>query len=410
MKHNEKILLTLFVCILAGLACRSESVAEETPSTPVITLDCTADSPNCPQIELIGESPAVLPNGTESPFRGYADPSVRRDPQTGELWMAYSAPNLYAVNATRPVPGVEIHLASSKNNGETWQYQNVLWSVQPTNNPTNNEAGYINHEVANLLPVQTESGIIWYGIRLDYFLPIDGAFKNRPFDSFHLVMSQANSPSELANAESIVLSTNQTATQWNADLNLATLSPDLSSCDMWNEPALHFQNGQLFLVLRCLVFAESGLPKVDESDLVVFATTPTQNIHELEWRYVGVLASGAEAKELGGDGLTQVDLALGVDSQLLAIVSPDAWSNTEKDFVHFNCQIVEVESLDPPALKRDSHGNLLVRATITASDLPQLGPAACTYDPASGTGVIIGRRIKQTGFMEVTLHATGINP
>lgn len=414
MRPVTKTSFAFLALILSGLACKNQpaSIETQTPLASVspITLDCVADLPNCPQIEFVGETPAVLPNGAESPFRGYADPTIRHDPKTGDLWMAYSAPNLYAINNNRPVPGVEIHLASSKDNGETWEYQGVLWGVLPMNNPTNNEAGYINHEVANLLPIQTEAGILWYGIRLDYFLPEKGAFNNRPFDSFHLVMAQADSPAELANTKTVILSTNQTAPEWNAVLNLAALSPDLARCDMWNEPALHFKNGELFLALRCLVFGANGIPKVEQSDLVIFAAKPASNIHELQWRYVGVLASDAEAEELGGDGLTQIDLALGADAQLLAIVSPDAWSNAEKDFVHFGCQVVEVESLDPPALKRDSNGNLQVRATITASDLPALGPAACTYDPASKTGIIIGRRIKQTSFMEVWLHSTRINP
>lgn len=414
MRHVAKIPLAILVILLAGLACNSQSAPAET-QTPLTVLsptllDCVAGLPDCPQIEFIGETPTVLPDGTESPFRGYADPTIRRDPATGMLWMAYSAPNLYAINSNRPVPGVEIHLASSKDSGKTWEYQDVLWGVLPMNNPTNDEAGYLNHEVANLLPVQTDAGILWYGIRLDYFLPEKGAFKNRPFDSFHLVMAQADSPAGLANAETAVFSTDQTALEWNADLNLSTLSPDLSRCGLWNEPAFHFQNGELFLVLRCLVFGANGIPNVEQSDLVVFAAKPASNIHELQWRYVGKLASGAEAKDLGGDGLTQVDLALGVDGQLLAIVTPDAWSNAEKDFVHFGCQVVEVESLDPPVLKRDSNGNLRVRATIIASDSPVLGPAACTYDPASETGIIFGRRIKQTSFMEVLLHATGISP
>jgi hypothetical protein len=414
MQRFPKIITLILTLILAGLACKSQAAPAETQtpqeSPAPLTLDCIANSPDCPQIIINGETPAVLPTGTESPFRGYADPSIRRDPATGYLWMAYSAPNLYAINSSRPVPGVEIHLASSKDSGKTWEYQGVLWSVQPSNNPTNNDAGYINHEVANLLPVQTESGIIWYGIRLDYFLPEQGAFKERPFNSFHLVIAQANSPIELANAETVKLSTHQTAPEWNADLNLAALSPNLARCGMWNEPALHFQNGELVLALRCLVFGTNGVPKVEQSDLVVFATKPARNIHELEWRYVGVLAGGKEAQELGGSGLTQVDFALGIDGQLLAILSPDSWSDTEKDFVHFGCQVVEVESLAPPAFERDSNGNLRIRATITASDLPAFGPAACAYDPVSKTGIIIGRRIKQTGFMEVLLHSTRINP
>lgn len=108
MRRVAKIPLAILVILLAGLACNSQSAPTET-QTPLTVLsptllDCVADLPDCPQIEFIGETPTVLPDGTESPFRGYADPTVRSDPETGVLWMAYSAPNLYAINSNRPVP------------------------------------------------------------------------------------------------------------------------------------------------------------------------------------------------------------------------------------------------------------------------------------------------------------------
>lgn len=409
---NKKI--SLLLPLLLSLACASGAIqtATEAPQTaePAVAFDCTADSPDCPQMEIVGESPAILPNGEESPFRGFADPSVRSDPVTGTLWMAYSVPNMDVLNNNRPSPGVAIHLASSVDGGATWQYQGVLWDVQALNNPTNHEAGTLDHEVANLLPVQTYSGLIWYGVRLDYFLPEKGAFKARPFDSFHLRIAQSDSPPALADAETVILSTSQTASEWNADLDLTTLNPSLSRCAMWNEPALHYADGELFLALRCLVFSPGGLPLVEQSDIVIFAAQPAATIRDMQWRYVGILANGEDAKELGGDGITQIDLAPGMDGQLLLILSPDAWSSEEKDFVHYGCKVIEVESLDPPVLKRDSEGNLIVRAVVTASDSPALGPAACAYDPASATGVIIGRRIKTSSFMEVWLHATGLNP
>lgn len=58
---------------------------------------------------------------------------------------------------------------------------------------------------------------------------------------------------------------------------------------------------------------------------------------------------GSGKGQFNGEGLTQVDLALGMDGQPLAIVTPDSWSSAERDFVHYGCKIVEVESLDPPS-------------------------------------------------------------
>lgn len=413
-KRDTKGFVFLFLILLVGaiLACGGQQgdTATSPAGNAALTLDCLANSANCPPISIVDHPPTQLTNGDESPFRGYADPTIRQDPTTGFLWMAYSLPNIYLLNNTRPVPGVETHLALSQDNGQTWHYQQLLWPIQPTINPVNQEAGYINHEVPNLLPVAQASGLTWYGIRLDYFLPEQGGFRERPTDSFQLVLTQANSPGELANSQVAILASGRTAPQWQPDFNLATLAPDLANCDWWNEPALHFQDDTLYLVLRCLVFGALGVPKVEQSDLLVFATQPVGDVRQFQWRYVGKLAGGEEAKALGGEGLTQIDLALGQDGQLLAIFSPDSWSDMEKDFIHYGCWVVAVESLEPPALGRDENGALQVRAVITASDQSLLGPAACTYDPASLTGIIIGRRTKSPGFMEVILHATGIRP
>jgi hypothetical protein len=54
--------------------------------------DCAA--PACPDISLAGDREFTLPNGEPGPFRGFADPTVRRDPVTGRLWMAYSWPSV----------------------------------------------------------------------------------------------------------------------------------------------------------------------------------------------------------------------------------------------------------------------------------------------------------------------------
>jgi hypothetical protein len=51
-----------------------------------------------------------------------------------------------------------------------------------------------------------------------------------------------------------------------------------------------------------------------------------------------------------------------------------------------------------------------VRAVTTASDQDRIGPAACSYEPDSATGVIIGRREKSPGFMSIFMHSTGIHP
>jgi hypothetical protein len=412
----------ILVIWLASLACLASNrratpaisilptASESQPTGQETIFDCETDSVLCPQILIEGDQPASLPSGQPSPFRGFADPSIRQDPSSERLWMAYSWPNVHSLGNRQFVPSIDIHLAFSDDGGQTWRFDSVLWPSQEDVDPVSGEPGYTSHEVANLLPVYARNDDTWYGIRLDYFLPNDGGFKARRLSSFRLVIAQAHRLQDLGKVEAAVLGAARTDPNWNVDVNLASLAPELSKCEMWNEPALHFQDGELFLAARCLSFSVTDVPQIRNSDLVVFAARPTEHILDWQWRYVGRLASWAEAQDLGGEGLTQIDFAQGLDGKLLAILTPDDWDPTLKDFIHYGCRVVEVASLDPPGLSRDSNGRLKLRAVITASDQEPLGPGACAYEPTSTTGVVMTFRNKESNGFQAWLQETGISP
>ncbi|MBV6395406.1 MAG: hypothetical protein HFACDABA_00982 [Anaerolineales bacterium] len=407
-------------CLAFSLsACKKEETTAPPPqsetqpaSANAPTLDCFEGNPICPQIIIAGDSDSRLPNGELSPFRGFADPTIRQDPQSGRIWMAYSWPNVHVLGPLEVVPGVDIHLAHSDDGGATWTYDGDLWSsYADTDRGGDGAPGFTDHEVANLLPIQNASGLTWIGARLDYFLPTSGGFKERPIGSFRLVLTQADTPQQLRDAPSVTLGSSLTSPGWGVDFYLSSLDASLNRCSLWNEPALFYENETLYLVVRCLAYSRTtSLPLMDQSDLVVFSARPVGDVKSWQWSYLGVLAGSNEARELGGDGLTQVDLAKGTDGALLAVITTDAWSNAERDFIHYGCLVVEVESLDPPALKRDGNGNLIVRAVATASDQLPLGPGACSYDPASATGVLIVRREKVEGYMVAGIFTTGLKP
>ena len=108
-------------------------------------------------------------------------------------------------------------------------------------------------------------------------------------------------------------------------------------------------------------------------------------------------------------GLNQLDIVRDWSGQWLAVVTPEDWSATEDDFIHYGCRVVAIENMMSPFFSRDGLGNLKVRAVITASDQDRIGPAACSYDPDSETGILIGRRYKSPGFMSIFIHTTGIH-
>ena len=415
---------------LTGAACNRQVTernpyprrvpAEKTPEAPAANppgsgpenqptgqkFDCTAAS--CPGLVINGDPESTLPNGQPAPFRGYADPSIRKDPESNRLWLAYSWPHVTVSNGQR-TQGVESHLAYSDNGGKTWQFDKVLWPESPaTNQGGNNEPGLMAHEVPNLLPVKTSSGTVWYGVREDYFLPT-GGYKSRPATSFQLRIFKAASPEALTDAPSAVLGSMVTAPGWKASINLASLSPSLSRCEIWNEAALYYENNSLYLSTRCLAF-NGKTPDPSTSDLVVFSTSAQGNPTDWQWKYVGVLAGDAVAKELAASGVTQIELAKSSSGQLLAIMTPDDYSTQYHDFIHHGCVAVEMSSINPPILARDANGKLKVLATITASDEGPVGSAACTYDPNSSTGIIITHRTKNSTEFTTSLNQTFIKP
>jgi hypothetical protein len=398
--------------ILAG--CRRSAKPPSTTApenTAYPSIDCTYSNPECPQLKIQGDEPYRLPNGEASNFSGFADPSLRADPVTGELWLAYSYPGIHVLDATTLVPSVDIHLAHSKDGGKTWEYDGSLWSsYTDTNKGGGGEAGYTDHEVANLLPVKNDTGVVWYAARLEYFIPERGGFKKRPFNSFRIQILQAASPLELANATPATLATDKTAPDWGVDVNLSDLAPDVKHCDMWNEPALYYENKQLYLALRCLSFSGLGVAQLDQSPIVVFATSPLGDVKSWQWKYIGVLADAKVGKELGAAAVTQIEIARSKDGKLLLILTPEGWSDQEKDFIHYGTKVLEIASMDPPTLARDASGNLIIHAEITASDQGPLGNGAATYDPTSTTGIVFTGRLKTQNSLIATLHATGLMP
>lgn len=95
--------------------------------------------------------------------------------------------------------------------------------------------------------------------------------------------------------------------------------------------------------------------------------------------------------------LEQAELDVARDGSLIAIFSPSKPSSPLA--THFGCKVVEVASIDPPALVRDAAGQPVVLASVTASDVGPLGPAACTYDPAFSTDVVLARRVLDPGLI-----------
>ena len=135
-----------------------------------------------------------------------------------------------------------------------------------------------------------------------------------------------------------------------------------------------------------------------------FATTPTGTPATWTWRHVGQLADHALATELGQDTILQPDLARAADGTLLFLVTPaHVDPNNQVGTTGVGCVAVELESIDPPVIRRDCAGRAVVRARADGE-----GIGACTYDAASSTGLTYTHHTGDGD--DFTLHRSGRHP
>jgi len=101
------------------------------------------------------------------------------------------------------------------------------------------------------------------------------------------------------------------------------------------------------------------------------------------------------------------------DGTFRAVLTPADFDASLQMDVHHGCRVLELISLDPPVWRRDpANGQLVTLATITSSDNPYPGPAACAYDPASSTGVLMTRRpsMGRPAGWAWMIYRTGLRP
>jgi len=407
------------VVLLTGIlgACGSGS----TPTTPVtpaaISFNCVA-GPSCPVLTISGDPLYVLPNGLPSPYRGFADPSLRKDPNSPRLWLSYSYVGLHTDivgNATTPVitPYVSIHLAHSDDKGANWQYDRPIWESQlGTDQGATLDTGYSIHEVSTLTPVVQNTVTAWFGLQLRYFLKQGDTIDKRKGDSFLHRLTRGTTPMDLGMNAEARLTNSLTAAGWGSDLRLSSLSADLATCTLFSEPALFQDSGKLYFLTECLSLDLTMNPptrRYNNEFNAVFATDVGSDVTKFNWQYLGKITDSSVAAEFGHKLLTQVDIARARDGKLLLLVTP---SDGEEGgtIAHQGCRVLEIASLNPPRLARHADGSLVVRADIRSSDSQSSG--LCTYDPAADTGVILVRtRIDlTTPVVAWQLHATGIQP
>jgi hypothetical protein len=375
----------------------------------LLSIDCTATNPNCPALTM----PPDMPDDAHA--TGFADPSMRRDPATGTLWMSYSYLDTFTVGSVS-TRVIELHLASSLDDGKTWTYAGspLFTHEQVTTQADGAGPGagpyYTSHEVSNLYPVEIGGSVTWVMIYKYYTVvsggsPVAGAdggvdFTDFTASSMLVLASGGATPEGLGSAPSVRLGA--AGTKNTVDVDLSALSSDVAGCAQLDEPALMTTgDGKLYLAAFCLPLTAGGSVDYPNGKYVVFSTTPaTGDPTSWTWAYEGTLAGPQQASLLGScwQYWWQLDLAKRQDGTLLAVVSP------AKTGTVGGCQVAEIASLSPPSI-----GNYVELASITTSD--NVSGDACTYEPTSSTGVVIFRGpYAVTDGKVATLNATGLSP
>lgn len=101
----KNILLAILLCACIT-SCNNED--SEQPNSTTITLDCVAGS-GAEEFVIADDPYNIFTPPGYIPFNGYADPSIRKDPNSNRIWLAYSFPYIKQAGSNY-VPSVAILL------------------------------------------------------------------------------------------------------------------------------------------------------------------------------------------------------------------------------------------------------------------------------------------------------------
>jgi len=390
----------LLVALTLLLAAATERAPTTSAADPPIAFHCALDA-TCPQIVIAGDPPATLGAGP-APFRGYGDPSLEYDPSTETVWLSYSWLDML-VSDPGPPPvidfGVRTHLAQSNDGGATFSFVRAVSETEPITHPDSAAGGWTIHEVSTLV---REAPGAWQTLWLTYFDPFGPPPQGTDHRSdFYYTRSLSTTPGGAGDVATPWIRGTSTSPSFGAVHNLSTI-PQLSDCVAFTEPALFAHGGATYLASNCVVFA--GGIRRDDLERLVLLRRETNG-----YSYVGALIDYADALDLGATRLEQADLTLSRDGRVLLIATPIVSGGNPE---HLGCVVFEVSDIAAAQVLRDGNGDAVQLARFTGDDTSSVGPGACTYDPASASGLLlVSHTFTANPFdLEFKLRATGIHP
>ncbi|MFO0712107.1 MAG: sialidase family protein [Sandaracinus sp.] len=351
------------------------------------SVHCALD-PSCPELTIEGDPPAV------SPFRGYGDPSLERDPTTGALWLSYSWLEAQVVGTADADLTVVTHLARSDDAGRTFTFVRAINATEVVDSPSGTGRGWWFHEVSTLARGADD----WRLVTLDYLDPVGAG--ERAY--LHFARTTAAEPTGLGDATERWLGVSSSLAPLTVRHDVASIA-GLEDCAVLTEPALLHHEGTDYVAASCVVVDASG--RHPERERIELLRETSDGLVR-----VGPLFDAADAAGLGVDRLEQLDLSIARDGTPIAIVTPIVDGG---DPMHRGCVAYELEDLASARVRRDADGHAIPRVRITA-DGTVFGPGLCTYDAASESGVLLVITDFDLSIspprLRFSLRATGIHP
>ena len=409
-----------------------------TGTTTPPDIDCSVSANLCPTVAIQGDPIAT------GLFHGYADPSVRSDGGSNNVYLTYGWPH----TLTDGTHVVDIHLAQAVigTGGTITSYnylgplyqstvatQTVTNAYASTNDTSTETIDFINFVPSSDIVSGVVTAETWVQAHVSYLVQpqtgIDAQLTPTSVISVSALMLKSpaatTAPTALlgiATAPEAHLGAAGTDPSRNVTQTLSSLSAASKNCVSFAHPALwysYFGNGVLYLALECVEAA--GTADTHQYSHFLYSTTSTgYDASTWTWAYVGEFASRAQAVQLATAEGASYTFFTGLkfaqnyvngtanilNDRLLTIVSPAtlAPAGSVQPIIQYGCRALLSGSLtqiatfllDAPATYSfllDANGAPLNSGVVTESDLytgANEGPASCAYD--NNAGLMMNRK------------------
>lgn len=275
-------------------------------------------------------------------------------------WMAYSG----AENDKTFKKGyVSNHIAKTEDNGETWQYvQLINLSFEEILRPTDKiiiefrgktlEGSWFN-EVPTIVHTPDDPGREWKLFWHKYFMLHGKGEVGRVLRYSWIAYKYASSPDGAWSEEiSLFGAGSSPAKPYSAKINLNALHPDLRRNIVYTEPGSLYWDGVLYLSLQAIKMVRKGEL---ESDIILIASRDLGKT----WRYVGTLLKHNLIKQFNMRAFTATELAQQEGRPYFLVSMEKPGENWATDQHHFGTLVFEFDDIRRGKL-RTERGKLIV--------------------------------------------------